>query len=84
MRAEARERLGAEFDLREFHRTVIQCRGPLPVLETCVDTWVRGSGQGESPSVSSVGGVSVSGAERTGVMTSVLMVITAIVRAVQI
>ena len=80
MRAEASERLGAEFDLREFHRTVIQCRGPLPVLETCVDTWVRGSGQGQRPSVSSEGGVSVSGAERTGVMTSVLMIIAAIVR----
>ena len=81
MRAEASERLGAEFDLREFHRTVIQCRGPLPVLETCVDTWVRGSGQGQRPLVNSEGGVS--GAERTGVMTSVL-VIAAIVRAVQI
>ena len=84
MRAEASERLGAEFDLREFHRTVIQCRGPLPVLETCVDTWVRGSGQGQRPHVSSEGGVSVSGAERTGVTTSLLVVIAAIVRAVLI
>ena len=82
MRADAGERLGAEFDLREFHRTVIQCQGPLPVLETCVDTWVRGPGQSQKPLVSSEGGVS--GAERTGVVTSLLVMIAAMVRGVQI
>ena len=75
MRADAGERLGAEFDLREFHRTVIQCQGPLAVLETCVDTWVRSSGQSQRPRVTSEKGVS--GAGRTGVMTSVLVMIAA-------
>jgi len=82
VRAEAGERLGADFDLREFHRTVIQCQGPLPVLETCVDTWVRGSGQSQKPLISSER--DVSGAERTGVVTSLLVMIAAMVRGVQI
>ena len=81
VRAEARERMGEQFDLREFHRTVIQCQGPLPVLESCVDTWARGRVGGSfascplCPVTSGEAGGQVSGAERTGVMTSVLVMV---------
>ena len=79
VREEASQRMGEQFDIREFHRTVIRCQGPLPVLETCVDTWVRG-GAGSGPRVSSDNGEAdgqVSGVGRTGVMTSVLVIMAA-------
>ena len=80
VREEASQRMGEQFDIREFHRTVIRCQGPLPVLETCVDTWVRG-GAGSGPRVSSDNGEAdgqVSGAGRTRVVTSVLVIMAAL------
>ena len=77
MRAEARERMGAEFDLRGFHKTVIRCQGPLPVLETCVDTWIRGQTPLSSDKGEDQG--QASGAGRTGVMTSLLVIAASLV-----
>ena len=79
VREEAEQRMGEQFDIREFHRTVIRCQGPLPVLEKCVDHWVRDR-EGGSPRVSSDNGEpdgQVSGVGRTGVMTSVLVIMAA-------
>lgn len=40
-RQRAMDHLGAEFDLREFHRVVLTSGGvPLPLLDGVVDTWI--------------------------------------------
>ena len=39
VRAAAEARLGPQFSVREFHRVVVTCPGPRPVLQRCVDTW---------------------------------------------
>ena len=80
VRAEAEQRLGAEFNLREFHRTVLSCPGPLPVLQSCVDTWAGGSGDTRE-----AGGVA-GGVARTGRNSLVLVILAALalVRLVQI
>ena len=50
------------FDLREFHRTVLECLGPLSVVERCVEGLVAGEQRGEEggrvpePEVASGGG----------------------------
>ena len=42
LRERAQERLGAAFDIREFHDTVLGGGGlPLPVLEARVERWMR-------------------------------------------
>ena len=79
VRAEAEQRLGAEFNLREFHRTVLSCPGPLPVLQSCVDTWAGGRGSGDTREAVGVAG----GVARTG-RNSLVLVILALVRLVQI
>ncbi len=60
LRTKARAALGARFDLREFHTTVLgQGAVPLPVLGTQVDRWVSGSGAGFTAGLGA-------GAERNG------------------
>jgi len=40
-RQRAMDQLGAEFDLKEFHRVVLTAGGiPLPLLDDVVDTWI--------------------------------------------
>ena len=82
VRAEAEQRLGAEFNLREFHRTVLSCPGPLPVLQSCVDTWAGGRGSGDTGEAGGVAG----GVARTGRNSLVLVILAALalVRLVQI
>ena len=36
------------FDLREFHRTILRCLGPLSALENCVADFVSGKTQGQN------------------------------------
>ena len=46
LRRGAEERLGERFDVKEFHRVVLTCVGPLIVLESCVERWMeQNSGQ---------------------------------------
>ncbi len=41
VRQRAMDQLGAEFDLREFHRVVLTSGGvPLALLDGVVDTWI--------------------------------------------
>jgi uncharacterized protein (DUF885 family) len=41
VRQKAMDQLGAQFDLREFHKVVLQAGAvPLPLLETLVDNWI--------------------------------------------
>ncbi|MDD5219861.1 MAG: DUF885 family protein, partial [Candidatus Bipolaricaulis sp.] len=41
-RRRAMDRLGDGFDLREFHRVVLEAGPmPLPLLDRCVDEWIR-------------------------------------------
>ena len=41
LRKKSENALGDEFDLKEFHKTLLYCPGPLNVLESCVDKWIR-------------------------------------------
>ena len=41
LRKRAENTLGNRFDLREFHRTILFCPGPINVLETCIETWLK-------------------------------------------
>ena len=41
LRRKAEHNLGDKFDLREFHRTILLCPGPINVLESCIDTWLK-------------------------------------------
>ena len=36
------------FDLREFHRTILRCLGPLSAVEDCVADFVSGKTQGQN------------------------------------
>ena len=43
VRQRARDQLGTQFDLREFHTAVLRAGAvPLPLLETVVDSWIAG------------------------------------------
>ncbi|MEW5250852.1 DUF885 domain-containing protein [Microbulbifer sp. 2201CG32-9] len=45
-RAQAEEALGAEFDQRYFHDTILKLRSvPLPVLASELDAWIEGGGK---------------------------------------
>ena len=41
LRRKAEHNLGDKFDLREFHRTILLCPGPINVLESCINTWLK-------------------------------------------
>lgn len=42
LRAEAQERLGDKFDIREFNDTVLQvASAPLPYIEVTVHDWIE-------------------------------------------
>merc|ERR1712110_770583 len=46
LRQSASEQMGERFDLREFHRTILRCLGPLSAVEDCVAAFVaKTSGQ---------------------------------------
>ncbi|MGA9343294.1 MAG: DUF885 family protein [Rhodanobacteraceae bacterium] len=48
LRRKAEAALGAKFDLRAFHDTVLSTGSvPLPVLEEVVDAWIAGGGKGK-------------------------------------
>jgi len=40
LRSSAEEQLGDTFSIAEFHRAVLQCVGPMSVLETCIERFV--------------------------------------------
>merc|ERR1712183_475181 len=40
LRQSATEQMGERFDLREFHRTILRCLGPLSAVEDCVAAFV--------------------------------------------
>ena len=40
LRKNAEIALGSTFDLKEFHRTILYCPGPLHILETCIKIWI--------------------------------------------
>lgn len=40
LRQSASEQMGERFDLREFHRTILRCLGPLSAVEDCVAAFV--------------------------------------------
>merc|ERR1712110_418003 len=40
LRQSASEQMGERFDLREFHRTILRCLGPLSAVEDCVEAFV--------------------------------------------
>ena len=44
LRSRAIRRLGAKFDLRTFHQVVLDCAGPLTVLEHCVNKYIGDDG----------------------------------------
>ena len=47
MRSKAEGTLGDDFDVKEFHRTVLRCAGgSLGVLSRCVESWIQSPGQG--------------------------------------
>merc|ERR1711971_691895 len=43
LRQSASEQMGERFDLREFHRTILRCLGPLSAVEDCVAAFVTKS-----------------------------------------
>ena len=44
LRGRAIRRLGDKFDLRTFHQVVLDCAGPLSVVERCVDKYIGDGG----------------------------------------
>jgi len=40
LRSAAEQKLGDKFSIAEFHRAVLQCSGPMSVLETCIERFV--------------------------------------------
>ena len=41
LREKAENALGTTFDLKEFHRAILYCPGPLNILESCINSWIR-------------------------------------------
>ena len=56
LRAEAEAALGSQFQLPEWHRTVLQCPGPLSVLQRCSEEWSRTAGLLQQGGVQAGGG----------------------------
>ena len=47
MRSKAEGTLGDDFDVKEFHRTVLRCAGgSLGVLSRCVESWIKSPAKG--------------------------------------
>ena len=44
LRKKAEAKLGARFDKRVFHKVILDCAGPLPVVETCVKRYISADG----------------------------------------
>ena len=44
LRRRAIRQLGGRFDLRTFHQVVLDCAGPLAVLEDCVNKYIGDDG----------------------------------------
>ena len=40
LRQKAKERLGDKFDIKKFHDVVLECAGPLDILETKVNEYM--------------------------------------------
>nr|MBA3564199.1 DUF885 domain-containing protein [Gammaproteobacteria bacterium] len=50
LRAEAEDKLGADFDIRAFHDTVLASGGvPLNILRAKVESWIASAGQVSNP-----------------------------------
>lgn len=45
MRQKAQNALGSLFRLSDFHDTMLQCTGPLKILEECVNTYIEQTNQ---------------------------------------
>jgi len=78
LRSMAEERLGAKFSVKEFHRRVLQCAGPLNIVEQCVENYLSAA-QRRIPTLKPSKVEGVNGAEgRTAgfgiVILSVLMI----------
>ena len=43
LREKSSQQLGSRFDIKEFHRTVLKCAGPMSALETCINRWLEQS-----------------------------------------
>merc|ERR1712080_699642 len=41
LRARSVEALGGQFDVRDFHKTVLNCYAPLNILEECVVNYIK-------------------------------------------
>merc|ERR1719233_1509969 len=57
LRSAAKRQLGDKFSIAEFHRTVLQCVGPMSALETCIERFVSAvlSEEDDSPVITSGG-----------------------------
>ena len=67
LRSAAEQKLGDKFSIADFHRAVLQCSGPMSVLETCIERFVskvmngKGGKEGtleetiQSPSIQNTG-----------------------------
>ena len=38
LRQKMKKKFGSNFDLKQFHRSVLECFGPLDLLDECVET----------------------------------------------
>ena len=61
LRAAAEKQLGDKFSIAEFHRAVLQCVGPMSVLETCIERFVSAVLSNNTPVIQSGGDRSVGG-----------------------
>ena len=61
LRSAAEKQLGDKFSIAEFHRAVLQCVGPMSVLETCIERFVSAVLSNNTPVIQSGGDRSVGG-----------------------
>jgi len=64
LRSRAEKILADKFSVAEFHRTVLECFGPLNIVEMCVERYLAGAGRGSmvvEPTVTPSGARSIAG-----------------------